>query len=599
MHPDSEAPPRVAVFRYASVSLISFFVLFMPLLVKAQHEGPKPGEAGSAAPATDRKQSLKKVVDASDLARQARKGSEVRIDGAVIRGPLDLSYAVIARQISLTHCDFQDEADFSYSTLKRHLVLDGSTFRKGLRLEGTTVDLNANLKGTIFLAGEAVFKDLQVHGLLNMSGSQFAENVNVKAQRMHVERGADFSNAVFGANVDLSDLEDHSDLFFQKARFHGVFHLGTAKIGGSLFLMDGQFEGPAQFPGMQVAYNVRAERAVFKNQAIFGDSQIGSFLELSGAKFESTNRPANFTRATVARGGFFDKVEFAGGGKFDGAHFNADASFDEAVFEGPASFDRAHFDQSAHFEHCIFKRQVSFNEASFGSLDLSPNGQVHGHDQFGDQVDLQGCTYDRVQVQWQSLLRMSDGKSNLEGLDRQPYFQLQKTYEAAGNDSAAKQVLLEWHRVKRQDIFRANKLAWLGDCVLWLTTNYGTNTFRLLELSALLLLFGTLIFSCPGAVRSRISHSRKETAVIASDLPLRHWDAFAVSLHQFLPLEVPIGSEWTPARDPVTLTFTHRKGSVLLFRMRPSTCATLLKVLGYIVVPLEILILNGLLKPGT
>jgi hypothetical protein len=87
--------------------------------------------------------------------------------------------------------------------------------------------------------------------------------------------------------------------------------------------------------------------------------------------------------------------------------------------------------------------------------------------------------------------------------------------------------------------------------------------------------------------------------VIESGIRLRHWDALAVSLHQFLPLEVPIGSEWTPARDPVALRFVHRNRRMILLRMRPSTCATLLKVCGYILVPLEILILNGLLRPGT
>lgn len=596
----SEAQPRIAVFRYAGVLLISSsFVWCTSLLVKAEHEEPEPGKTGGATPATDREKWPKKLVEARDLARQARNGSQVRVDGALIRGRLDLSYAVIEQQISLTHCDFQEEPNFSYSTLKRHLVLEGSTFRKGLRLESATVDLNARLKATTFLGGEAIFKDLQVHGMLNMRDAQLADRVNLSAEDMHLDRGADFSNAVFGANVNLSGVEDHSDLFFVGAKFQRDFSLTTAKIGGSLFLMDAKFDGSVQVPGMQVAYNVRAERAVFRNRANFGESQIGSFLDLSGARFEFTDRPANFTRITVAAGGFFDRVDFIGGGKFDGAHFNADASFEGAIFERPVSFDRAHFDQSAHFEHCVFKEKVSFHETSFGSLDLARNGRADGHDQFGSQVDLQGCTYDRAQVQWQSLLRMSDGRSRLTGVDRQPYLQLQKTYEAAGNDVAANQVLLQWHRVKRQDIFRTSKVRWLIDCVPWLTTNYGVAPGRLVEVSVLLLLFGMLIFSRPGAVLSGISNGRKETAMIATGIRLRQWDALAVSLHQFLPLEVPIGSEWTPAKDPVTLALVHRKGRVILLRMRPSTCASLLKVCGYVLVPLEILVLNGLLRPGT
>ena len=100
MHPVSHAQTRIAAFRYASVLLISSsFVLCTPLLVKAEREEPKPGKTGSAAPATDRRQWQKKLVEARDIARQARNGSQVRVDGAVIRGRLDLSYAVIEQQI--------------------------------------------------------------------------------------------------------------------------------------------------------------------------------------------------------------------------------------------------------------------------------------------------------------------------------------------------------------------------------------------------------------------------------------------------------------------------------------------------------------------
>ena len=40
------------MFRYVSIFLMSSFVLCTTLLVKAQHEEPKPVETGSAAPTT-------------------------------------------------------------------------------------------------------------------------------------------------------------------------------------------------------------------------------------------------------------------------------------------------------------------------------------------------------------------------------------------------------------------------------------------------------------------------------------------------------------------------------------------------------------------
>ena len=595
---------RCALGNAAVLLMLLSFLSGTPLLAKAKHEEHKP-EQISDAPAAAQKTLGKKLVEAPELKRLARNGSQVSVDGAVIRGRLDLSYMVIEKQISLTNCDFQDEPDFSYSTFKQHLVLERSTFRKGARFESMTVDHNARFDGTSFLSGEAVFNDLQVHGRLTMRNAQFANGVNVMVKGAHLDKGADFSTTEFGGIVDLSGAEAHSELFFVKATFRKQFLLTTAKISG-LFLTDAQFVGQAGFAGMQVSYNVKAERTVFKKRANFSEAQVG-FLILSGARFESTDTPAYFNLATVAGGGFFDRVEFAGGAAFDSAHFKGDASFDQAVFDRFVSFDRARFDQAVHFEHCAFRKSVSFHEASFGALDLSLDGKVLVNDQFGkpvnldqfgEDVELRGCTYNRIQARWQSLLRMPNGRPRLVGVDRQPYLQLQKTYEAAGDDDAANQIFLEWHHVKRQDIFRTSKLGWLIDCVPWLTSKYGVAPGRLLEMSALLLLFGMLIFSLPGAVLSSVSNDRIEPEIGANGIRLRYWDAFAVSLHQFLPIAVPFGSQWTPASDPVALRFLHRDRGVILLRMRPSTCATFLKICGYILVPLQIVVLNGLLRPA-
>ena len=79
---------------------------------------------------------------------------------------------------------------------------------------------------------------------------------------------------------------------------------------------------------------------------------------------------------------------------------------------------------------------------------------------------------------------------------------------------------------------------------------------------------------------------------------LRHWDAVAVSLHQFLPIEVPFGSQWTPVSDLVKLPVFRHGHTLISLRIRPATHATVLKISGYILVPLEIVVLNGMLKPG-
>ena len=587
--------PRLRVRKETGILILLFLALYPHIPATAEQAQTKP-ESHTSARTSGQRQLQRKIVRAPWLMRLVQSGSPVSLSNAVIHGRLDLSYRVIEQQISLTDCDFEEAPDFSYSTFKKHLVLEGSTFSKGATFQSTIVNLNFNLRATSFFGGEVFLKDLQVHGRLDMHNTQLASGVTLLAENVHIDKVADFSNAIFGAKTDLSGTEILSDLFFTGAKFQMALILTGAKIANSLFLTDAQFKGLAGFAGMHVAYNVRAERAVFEDGANFTDAQIGSFIDLTGTRFGSRKQPAHFARATVAAGAYFNNVQFVGGGEFDGAHFIADATFDGVVFERPVAFDRARFDQSAHFEQTLFKENVSFQETFFSSLHLSPDGRVNGHDQFGGLVDLLGCTYDRVRVRWQSLLTMPDGKSRLIGVDKQPYFQLQKAYAAAGDDVDANQVLLQWHRVQRQEMFRTAKWRWLIDCVPWLTTNYGVASARLLYLSAVLLLFGMLVFSRPGAV---FASSNNHKTVKENSVRLQHWDALAVSFHQFLPLEVPFGSEWTPATDPVTLRFGHRGKTFTLFRMHPSVYATILKISGYILVPLEILVLNGLLRTGS
>ncbi len=584
----SASGPRIAALVVVSL------VFVLPSGANDVCKVQEPAAASTAAPP---EQKPTRFVDADEIVRLARKGTPVQVDGAVIRGRLDFSYMTIEQQVKLTNCDFLEAPNLSYSTFKRHLILTGSTFRKGANFESATVDLNAALNRTQFLAGEANLRDLQVHGFLNMHLARFADGVVLRGVGAHLQKGADFSNDDFGGEARLDSMESDGDLNFAYAKFHKLFLLTTTKVSGSLFLRCAEFWDSATMPGIQVTYNVRSEGADFKNAANFSESQIGSFVELSGAKFENADKPVDFSRATVAAGGFFDRVNFAGEVKFNGAHFNSDASFDQATFERTASFERAHFDQGAHFEHTAFRGNASFHDTSFGTLDLSPDGQVDGEEQFRGTVELRGCTYDRVLADWQSLLSLADGRPRLAQTDKQPYLQLQKSYAAMGDDVSANHVFLEWHRVKRSDLFHSHKLLWLLDCVPWLTSNYGVAPGRLLEMSFLLIFVGMFIFSCPGAV-SPVGAKDQAAAFPTKLGRLRHWDAAAVSLHQFLPIEVPFGAQWTPASQIVTLRYRHHDRGRTLLRVRPSTYATILKVSGYILVPLEIVVLNGLLKPG-
>ena len=554
------------------------------------------------------------IVDARSIAKLVRNNKRVQIQDAIVRGPLDLSYATINQQVSLIDCVFEDPADFSYATFKRHLFLQGSTFKKGLDLEGATIDLNGRLDAIKVLSGKAGLRYLNVQGLLNLEKAEFDSAEVVNFVNAHIERGAYFAGSVFRGEVRLGDMRIGGDLVLTGAHFMQAAHFAQTKLAGSLFLESAQFDGPADLSGV-AAYNAKLRKATFRKRVSLKETEVGSFLDLSGAKFEWPGEPALFDQVHAVGGGSFDDAHFTAGARFDSAHFNGDASFENTVFDDTARFNKAHFDQTAHFETCIFKKDASFNDTSFGTVDFAKSGKIKAkyaavdnsaqtketgpEDQFQGRLDLSGSSYHRIQIRWQSALRMPDGTSRLIGNEQQPYSELEKFFRDAGDDDGGDGVFLEWHRIKRQGMFNSSKLNWLLDCIPWFLTDYGITPARLLNLTAILLIVGMLVFSLPGAVGGGEKNGRPaETSEAGKDIGLNHWDAFALSFHEFLPLDVPFGSHWIPGNEPVRLSLRFRRRVLNVVTIRPSTCATLLKISGYILVPLQILILNGLIRGG-
>lgn len=572
----------------------------------ASHLFVVPGNA--AKPARSRT-----IVEARSLAALGHGNTRVELRDAIIRGPLNLSYKTINQEVSLVNCEFEDRVDFSYSVFKGHLNLQNSVFKKGLNFEGATIELNGRLDAIKVASGDAFFRDIHVKGKLNLESAQFDSAATANFAHAHIDNGAYFSGIVLGGDVVLSEMIIEGDLVLTKAHFKNDAKFGATKVGGSLFLDSAQFDGAAHFAGVETAYSAKLQNATFKKQVGFNEIEVKSFLDLSGAQFEYSRNPVSFVKAHIVGAGVFDNVHFAGGARFDNANFNTDVSFENAVFDGIAQFNKTHIDQTAHFEKSVFKKDALFNETSFGTVDFAPTGVVMlknavgnaqtkkdtAQDQFQGRLDLRGSAYRRIQLYWQSAFRMPDRTPRLIGNDQQPYSELEKFLRDSGDSENADGVFLQWHRVKRQQMFHSSKREWLRDCISWSLTNYGVAPARLLNFSAILLLLGMLIFSRPGAVtrREEKPHGRKPPA-IGKDIKLNHWDAFALSFHEFLPLEVPFGSRWTAGDEPVQLSLHVRNRVLKLVMIRPSSCATLLKISGYILVPLQILIVNGLIQGG-
>jgi hypothetical protein len=122
--------------------------------------------------------------------------------------------------------------------------------------------------------------------------------------------------------------------------------------------------------------------------------------------------------------------------------------------------------------------------------------------------------------------------------------------------------------------------ALLLDRFLFWFTGYGVRLYRLLGAIVPILIIGTLIFHLEGAVTPE-----QLPSMMSSQVTLPCWEAFWVSLNTFLPIEIPSGADWKPSSQIIPL-----------LGIKFTTFATLLDLAGWILVPLGVAGIAGLLK---
>ena len=166
--------------------------------------------------------------------------------------------------------------------------------------------------------------------------------------------------------------------------------------------------------------------------------------------------------------------------------------------------------------------------------------------------------------------------------DRQPFTQLEETFRRAGKDKLADDVYyMRKRRESTKNITIRNPGAWLLNRFLWLLTGYGVRLYRLLLAIVPILIIGTLIFHLEGAVKLDI----QLPSMMSSQVTLPWWEAFWVSLNTFLPIEIPSGADWKPSSQIIPV-----------LSIKFTSFATLLNLAGWILVPVGVAGIAGLLK---
>lgn len=546
--------------------------------------------------------------------------------------------------------EFHGEADYfgagfaSYADFRRARFINSD---KRARFDSARIEGDALFFGAAF-AGEAVFRHVHIGARAAFMSTIFNKKVNFSEARIESEAifrkctfenealfegsriggNADFERAVFKGEASFLTLHVLGQAEFGGVRFMKNVSLNSAKIGKDVFFRKqpdtkvpaATFGGEADFVGFLVGENAEFDGAVFTKKALFEGMEIGGEAGFERATFlpggKASFNGVKFRRGAIFSGARFeDSVEFRNAefsldARFDGTTFVENTEFEASHFMGLArfnagdkpnargaefhqvSFDHSHFELDALFDSAMFRGPASFRESSFRVVHFSLTGNVNEQDQFQGKVDLRGCTYDRIGAAWRPLLKL------LEPYDRQPFLQLEKVLRQIGKDDDADDIYLERQRVERMQEFKNHEWgAWLTNWLYKLIAHYGVRPYRLIVVPVLLVVLGMFVFSTSGAVSPK---DPKNTEVVEwlnhleNRLPL--WEAFGVSLHEFLPVEVPFGSQVEASHFPVRIyygippRFSH-------FRLVPATYATFfLRLPGWILVPLGLGALTGVLR---
>lgn len=532
---------------------------------------------------------------------------------------------------------FEGDAVFASAHFRGSLDLRGVQFKKDASFNQVTVDGNLNCNGegqeraTLF-EGSALFVQARIVGQADFRETAFSQDTN-------------FALATFGSLVIFrpeSERATQGALFAGKAAFSQTHFAAAVEFNGAVFKQPAdfslaRFDGPASFTkssgadssatAFEGGANFSAAR--FKNLYMNGAS-FGADASFDGAVVEEYSNwersrfagTCSFNSAHFLRAASFKYVKFVGDVTFSTARFEGDALFTNAAF-GPeqapenkheASFGGAHFagvadllgatfygnadfyavsaSGLARFEYCTFCRKASFNEATVTSLHFSTEEEASARPQFQSDVNLVGCSYQHLTGDLRKLV------ARLEPYDRQPYAQLEKVLRAAGRAWDADKIYLEGrHRERRLKWKRGDFAGWFISLVYWAGANYGVRPIQLVIFAAALLTLGTLYFSSAGTVREDKPVNRSGTAPRGR---LSNFEAFGVSLHQFLPVQVPLGSRWVPIEQPAVVALPGISKSLPPPLSIPSFFATFfLRLAGWILVPLGVAALTGLLRTKT
>jgi hypothetical protein len=185
----------------------------------------------------------------------------VLIEGAVVRGAVDLRNVEISHDTRLSRCVFEDEINFSKSAFENSFSVEGSGFKREACFYSMKVGRGMSIEGAEF-RGHANFSQMDVQGVFGAGAARF----------LHSTRPAEFIGCKAGGNAFFTNVLFAGPVTFQYAQFADNLKLDGARFTNAAELVS--------FESMKVVGMASLTGAVFRGYVSFKDSAFNT-LDLS------------------------------------------------------------------------------------------------------------------------------------------------------------------------------------------------------------------------------------------------------------------------------------------------------------------------------
>ena len=540
---------------------------------------------------------------------------DAQFNGVLFKGPLFFEGGSIGGRLlcgpvgseALPRTEFAGDVRFVGTRIESDAEFSGAVFKKETKFDRAFIGgaawfnvaaKKSTTRSTVFV-GPVSFYNAQIKGDCDFRGAKFGNNTN-------------FSSVTFGRGVRFETLPVKECLC--RTRFRGEASFYSAAVSGDLNFNGVQFNKKANFTLVKVEGEARFREVAWKNENIvvrfggevsFFNAHLDANCYFVGTHFEGRTV---FDRLQVAGNLVFRTTTcmgeilpccFVNKVSFVNAHIDGEAEFQRTVFSGEAVFDRAEIDGVARFAGTDFRERLSLRDAKFHIFFFEDDRAVNVNPQNDSveeslsatrfkEVDLRGFSYDSMSTDWRKLF------ARMHPYDRQPFSVLEKNLRTSGDDRGADDAYLLRREQERssvhQRVFNERRFRefpkLLFDWSQWLF-NYGVRPYRLLVIGIAIIALGVFVFTRPHAVKKKTTTPASASENSQFD-GLNATQALGLSLHLFSPVDIASGSEWEPTQELVPY----------LERLKVSYAgyASFHRIAGFILVPLLLIVLTGLLR---